>query len=321
MDQESNRYGRMWSDIPRRLGTICVGIPILWKIWSHTTMRVLFFQGTHLVMSYEWICITIEKKLDNQYTKRFLSVFVPLISVVCANVSNNNSFVAVLVCYISCLTVFVTNSSSIIAIPVAQSIFLITIPMRTWIRIAGSDERYSFLRTVSLLLTVWNCDTGALITGRIFGRKANIKSDISNRQQLQSLDIFTNCRKWLASISPNKSIEGLIGGLLLGTVTYAALPWLWKMLFHLDLVPSELIDSIEHISYGMQDLVVGFMLSVAAVLGDLWESTLKRQYSAKDSGKLLPGHGGVLDRFDSSLVAAVVFDAFYIQLLNPTRGY
>lgn len=98
-------------------------------------------------------------------------------------------------------------------------------------------------------------------------------------------------RKLYPSISPNKSIEGALGGLagsVLGAVVF-------KLLFfpQADLV-----------------MVVGLaiVLSVAAQLGDLFESMLKRSCQVKDSGKIIPGHGGILDRLDSLLF---VFPAAY----------
>ena len=52
---------------------------------------------------------------------------------------------------------------------------------------------------------------------------------------------------------------------------------------------------------------LGCALSVMAILGDLWESILKRTFEVKDTGAILPGHGGVLDRFDSSLMAVILY--------------
>jgi CDP-diglyceride synthetase len=58
---------------------------------------------------------------------------------------------------------------------------------------------------------------------------------------------------------------------------------------------------------------VGFQLSILAILGDLMESVVKRRASKKDSGSLVPGHGGILDRFDSSLLSGLFFYHFIIQ--------
>jgi phosphatidate cytidylyltransferase len=94
-------------------------------------------------------------------------------------------------------------------------------------------------------------------------------------------------RKLLPHVSPNKSVEGAVGGvaagILAGVICAAA--------FHLALPMAA---------------TVGGLCAVASVLGDLWESAIKREVGVKDAGGLLPGHGGILDRFDGLLFAMVV---------------
>ena len=98
--------------------------------------------------------------------------------------------------------------------------------------------------------------------------------------------------KFLAHISPSKTYAGLIGGVVAATAVGAV------VLFGLGQPP-------------VTALIVGPLLSLAAQAGDLAESMLKRAAGAKDSGTLIPGHGGVLDRVDSFLFAAPVL-ALYV---------
>ncbi len=89
-------------------------------------------------------------------------------------------------------------------------------------------------------------------------------------------------------ISPNKSVEGAIGGLV-GAVVAAVVvkiysPWL----------------------PGVEAVVLGLIIGVVGQWGDLFESAFKRDFRVKDSGRILPGHGGILDRFDSILFAGFV---------------
>jgi phosphatidate cytidylyltransferase len=128
-----------------------------------------------------------------------------------------------------------------------------------------------------VFLVVWAADIGAYFTGRAIGR-----------------------RKLAPEVSPGKSVEGALGGLLLAFVIVVPLG-LW-------LLP---LQGLTALAYAV--LVV---ISIgASVLGDLVESAFKRVAGVKDSGALLPGHGGVLDRVDSLLAAAPVF-AFGLGLLS-----
>ena len=127
---------------------------------------------------------------------------------------------------------------------------------------------------ITIQILVWVCDSFAYFVGMGIGRK-----------------IF---KKGFSSISPKKSIEGSIGGILF---TMGAIYLINKYfnIFNTD------VNTIIV-------LLVGFLISVVAQIGDLGESMFKREFKIKDSGKLLGEHGGILDRFDSMLfVVPVVY--------------
>jgi CDP-diglyceride synthetase len=272
-----------WKDLPRRVATIGIGLPVAWWIWSHDILRPLFFQGTHAVCAFEWSSMTTMK---GSSLARWIF---PLVSLALANVQGDTVFLTFITAAVSVTCTFLPKQQ----MPILQGLFLLTIPFRAWHNIS-----VSFVQTVSLLLTVWNCDNGALIVGRLFGGT-----------------IVRNKPAWLRRISPSKSIEGLLGAILLGTATYAGLPRIWRFLGKW--MPTIIWSGFQNWPL---DVDVGLALSLAAVMGDLWESALKRQYAVKDTSKLLPGHGGVLDRFDSSLLAVLVYQV-YLETVRPIRGY
>ncbi|GEP17437.1 hypothetical protein C5H55_001541 [Pediococcus pentosaceus] len=113
-----------------------------------------------------------------------------------------------------------------------------------------------------LLLTVWSTDSGAYLVGRKIGKT-----------------------KLAPQISPNKTWEGSIGGTIVAVIV--------GIIFS--------VTGLIH--YGiLATILMTLFLSIAGQLGDLIESSLKRYYGVKDSGRILPGHGGILDRFDSLLL-------------------
>ena len=136
----------------------------------------------------------------------------------------------------------------------------------------ASAGSWALLFVMSL---VWVADTGAYFTGRAFGS-----------------------RKLLPAVSPNKTIEGLLGGVGAATLLAVVVT----------------IKSHTAMQQSIAIIVSSVLAVLASVLGDLTESLFKRVAGIKDSGSLLPGHGGVLDRIDSLTAALPVFVISYLLL-------
>jgi len=124
------------------------------------------------------------------------------------------------------------------------------------------------------LFTNFGSDTAAFFIGRAWGR-----------------------HRLAPSISPNKTWEGAVGGVFGAVIAGLVLVTLLKL----------------PLSYG-QTILLGLLVSVFGQLGDLAESLFKRNVGAKESGRLIPGHGGILDRTDSVVFAGVV--VYYYVLFN-----
>lgn len=125
------------------------------------------------------------------------------------------------------------------------------------------------VKVLLVLFMIWATDSGAYFTGKAIGKT-----------------------KLWPSISPNKTIEGAIGGIISSIVLG---------------IVYVLIEPVLPI---LEVLVLAVVVSVVGQLGDLVQSAYKRQYNVKDSGHLLPGHGGILDRFDSMIAVFTVIWVF-----------
>jgi phosphatidate cytidylyltransferase len=131
-----------------------------------------------------------------------------------------------------------------------------------------------------LIFVVWSSDMAAYYVGTSLGR-----------------------RPLAPRVSPKKTIEGAIGGILGGlAAAFVARAWFMERL--------RLVDC----------LVLGIALGVLGIVGDLIESMLKRGAGVKDSASLVPGHGGILDRVDSLLYAAPVLYYYYLFAMRGLNG-
>ncbi len=144
---------------------------------------------------------------------------------------------------------------------------LVLVP--TWVALAALKmQPQSEALILYLMLLVWGADVGAYFAGRAWGRA-----------------------KLAPAVSPGKTRAGLYGGLATCVLLALAGAWYWRL----------------DLPGGLLLLGITLFCTLVSVLGDLFESMLKRYRGIKDSSQLLPGHGGVLDRIDSLTAAAPCF--------------
>ncbi|ACL69528.1 phosphatidate cytidylyltransferase [Halothermothrix orenii] len=151
-----------------------------------------------------------------------------------------------------------------------------------FVYIAGGMVFFLLLRNIDIepfghtkalwlaLITTWITDTGAYFIGKFLGNK-----------------------KLAATISPNKTVEGALGGIISSIIAV-------------------FLMTTAIGSFSPRWVLYALLMSILGITGDLFESTLKRDCNVKDSGNIIPGHGGILDRFDS-LLFTVPFTYYFIM--------
>ena len=154
------------------------------------------------------------------------------------------------------------------AYPIASSLYVgIGFQNLVAARMIGLDK------VLFALFIVWATDIGAYMIGRRFGT-----------------------RKLLPKVSPNKTIEGSLGGVVCAMVVSLVFMLVDKAVY----APHHLLAMLLYVA----------LFSVFGQFGDLVESAIKRHFGVKDSGRLIPGHGGILDRFDSMIFVFPIMHLF-----------
>jgi len=143
-----------------------------------------------------------------------------------------------------------------------------------WLRITFPVSS-GCIYVVMAFCCIWASDVGAYIFGKVFGRTR------------------------LSDISPKKTVEGAIAGLLCCCVT--AVIWAFSLGWY---------------EWWLSGAILGLLIGIAGLLGDLTESMMKRDAGVKDSGQIMPGHGGILDRADSYVFTAPLV-YYFITLILP----
>lgn len=159
---------------------------------------------------------------------------------------------------------------------------LVTLSMNSLITILELDKEHGLFFLVLSLCGAWLADSGAYFAGTFFGK-----------------------HKLCPTISPKKTVEGLIGGTITNAVIFMVIAIVYSHFIS---------ESPVEFNYALIALM-GMICSLLGLLGDLTASLVKRQCQIKDYGNIMPGHGGVLDRFDSVLFVAP-FMAFMLANLS-----
>lgn len=145
--------------------------------------------------------------------------------------------------------------------------------IKSYAKEAQGLEDAGFFYLIFVVACTFLNDTGAYVVGKWKGKK-----------------------KLIPRISPGKTVEGTVGGIVFSTVTGLIVNLVFK-------------SPLEY----HWALIFGFIIGIVALLGDLVESLIKRSVGVKDSGVILPGHGGILDRFDSLILAFPV--SYYLIVI------
>lgn len=164
-------------------------------------------------------------------------------------------------------------------------------PPAAWLGFVAMYASFGISMVISLLAIVWVADIMAYFTGMAFGK-----------------------HRMCPAISPKKSWEGVAGGMLsvmvLGLIFALCLP-------EVKTIPGVLTESMGVIAW----IVVAFVLVSLSIVGDLFESALKRQAGIKDSSNLLPGHGGFYDRLDAMMPTLPAGFLLTVLVASGTIGF
>lgn len=159
------------------------------------------------------------------------------------------------------------------------SLLYIAVPISCINFMAFKEGEFSGMLILGFMVLIWASDVGAYLFGMALGQRPGAK-------------------KLCPSISPKKSWAGIWGGLAVAVLAAV-------LLKVFGLFEYKMIHCI----------VLAVVMNVAGVYGDLFESQWKRHYGIKDSGNIMPGHGGLLDRFDSALMA-IPAGALYLMIAS-----
>lgn len=268
-----------------RLGSAVVFSAIMLSgfITGYVSLFILLLFIQFLALK-EYVNI-VEKIIDIQYSKQLIFNFLGIGTALFLFVSTlplsacshqvaivlssfNTYFGGVLIGF---LLIFFLIQKHAHKMPLLYGVGYISVSMALVVQL----RNISALLPIIILLLIWMNDTLAYLCGSFFGK-----------------------RPFFPSISPKKTIEGTMGGVLF-TMLFATIWGYFTCWFPL-----------------WQWIVLGAIASIAGTAGDLAESKLKRMAKIKDSGNIMPGHGGVLDRFDSLLFVsnvAFLFCLFFVK--------
>ena len=250
---------------------LCAFIPIL--IFSDTAAFPIAMALLSCIGAIEMIRCIGEKRWPMTALTAVVAAAFPICArYIDSRISILSLFFAVFFCYLIVILASSVFSKGKYDIAEASGTFTMVfyiVASFTSIVLLRDTEKGAYLYLLAFL-GPWISDSAAYFCGRAFGK-----------------------RKLIPDVSPKKTVAGSIGGMLFTGIAFAAYGFI-------------LLNKGSGVIPFIALFVVGVIVSVVSQIGDLIASLIKRKYGIKDYGKLFPGHGGVMDRFDSVLITAPV---------------
>ncbi len=256
---------------------LCLFIPILY--FSETIVFPIAMTFLSVVAAYEMLhCVGAGEKVQVKLAvPSYFVALSPMVPYLAKHFEKVDTFhiLVTLICayliYLFTLSIFEKGQLRFDYIAsVFTSVFYVVITFTSIVALRYSQSgKYIYLL---VFIGPWVSDTFAYFCGRLFGR-----------------------HKLIPEISPKKTVEGSIGGIVFTAIGFVVYGIVIRHLYHFTASPRYLAL-----------ILTGAVVSVISQIGDLAASLIKRNYGIKDYGRIFPGHGGVMDRFDSVLLTAPV---------------
>ena len=259
------------------LVAVCVLVPILFL--SHTWVFPIAVAIVSVICLFEMFkCMGLDKKLAVTVPAYLIALLLPILQRLEIEGTKVIAAATVLcVVYLVYLFALVVWShgkftyNQMAASVLTSFYIMLALNMILFIRDFNEDGQFLYLL---IFIGAWMTDIFAYFTGVFFGK-----------------------HKLIEDVSPKKTIEGSIGGIVFCALSFVAL----------GLVADIFFDRNANLVFLA---ISGVFISMIAQVGDLIMSVIKRHYGIKDYGKIFPGHGGVLDRFDSIIAVAIALATF-----------
>lgn len=259
-----------------RIITAVVGIAIAIGVLFLSATPVFNFTvaAIAVVMLYELLsaCKCIHHKFHSVVCFAFAAVMPFLLEIEGMEIKYIVSTLCIFLVFIGYIAEHKTITFEKICCMLAVTL-LTTLSMCCIVSLKNLDEIHGVCYVILCLAGAWLGDSGAYFVGTFLGK-----------------------HKLCPEISPKKTVEGAVGGVLTVGLVFAVYAFFYRMVMGYRGIPFE-------VNY-LYIVLMGFICGVLGIVGDLSASLVKRQFGIKDFGNIMPGHGGLMDRFDSVLFVA-----------------
>jgi phosphatidate cytidylyltransferase len=265
--------------IKRWITALILGPMILWiLIKGNILLLAVLVSAAAIFAMGEYLRIVFDKPVS--FTIKIISYTVSMALIITACLGSWEILFLILAMNLMALAVFVlfgfAGNPAVFDSIAKQVLGVVYIPVSLSLLIFIKELDKGIFWIIWLLMVVFANDTGAFYSGTFFGK-----------------------HKLSPNISPNKTIEGSLGGVIASMI----IGFIGCQIFFNDL------------SLTFLTLPASFLIAIAGQIGDLFESAMKRASNIKDSGWILPGHGGMLDRIDGLLLAIPVLYVYLVFIL------